>query len=274
MSSAFFFFEIILGFTSTFVAVCYATSYTFGFTSKSKFAPLDILKFLVAALRNQDNKAVFIRVDKYGALERSSEFIKTCHNMNIIVQTTGGYESSLNGKSESPNKTLDNITRALPLKSSHKKELWCFAYQYATWISCQNDNILSGDVTYFTWHLPRPLYKHIIIWCVRVYIINVHVTRKKLDNRSHCGYFMVYTATTGVIIYWNTDQPFFIHIDHNFWFDEYNYRLSIEYNHTPFYLLVQQGPESHIRDSDFLKLIPCEIYLTCTPFSDTTIIAY
>ena len=33
--------------------------------------------------------------------------------MNIIVQTTGVYDSSLNGKSESPDKTLSNITRAL-----------------------------------------------------------------------------------------------------------------------------------------------------------------
>ena len=36
--------------------------------------------------------------------------MSTYHNMNIIVQTTVGYASSLNGKSESPNKTLDNIT--------------------------------------------------------------------------------------------------------------------------------------------------------------------
>ena len=41
--------------------------------------------------------------------------------MNIIVQTTGGDASSLNGKSESPNKTLANITRALVLNSIHKK---------------------------------------------------------------------------------------------------------------------------------------------------------
>ena len=41
--------------------------------------------------------------------------MKKCHNMNIIIQTTGRDESSLNGKSENPNKTLANITRALLL---------------------------------------------------------------------------------------------------------------------------------------------------------------
>ena len=41
--------------------------------------------------------------------------------MNIIVQNTGGDASSLNGKNESYNKTFVNITRALLMNSSHKK---------------------------------------------------------------------------------------------------------------------------------------------------------
>ena len=44
--------------------------------------------------------------------------------MNIKVLDTGGGASSINVKSEIPNKTLFNITRALILKSSHIKELW------------------------------------------------------------------------------------------------------------------------------------------------------
>ena len=110
--------------------------------------------------------------------------------MNIIVHTTGGDTSSINSKSESPNKTLANITRALLLKSSHKKTLWCFEYQYAIWLSCQTENRLRGDVPYFLWHGTRPSYKHIKIWGVRVYIISGRTTRNKLDDRSHRGYFM------------------------------------------------------------------------------------
>ena len=121
MDFAFFNVEIICGFTSTFVAIFFATSYPFGFPYRSKSPPLYILKFLVTTLRNQDKKVAFIRLDEYGALSISSEFMKTCHNMNIIVQNTGGYSTYLNGKIESPNKTLANITRALSLKSSHKK---------------------------------------------------------------------------------------------------------------------------------------------------------
>ena len=70
---------------------------------------------------NQYKKVSFIRVGEDVALARSSEFMKTCHNMNIIVHTTVGYASSLNGKYESPNNTLSNITRAILMNSSHKK---------------------------------------------------------------------------------------------------------------------------------------------------------
>ena len=38
-----------------------------------------------------------------------------------------------------------------------------------------------------------------------------HATRKKIDDRSHWGYFMGYAATTGVVLYWKPDQQFIIH---------------------------------------------------------------
>ena len=148
--------------------------------------------------------------------------------MNIIVQTTGVDASSLNGKSESLNNTLANIMRALLLNSIHNKEPWCFAYQYAIWISHQTDIRLCGGVTYFLRNGTRPSYKNIRIWGVRFYTISGRDTRKKLYDRSHQGYSMGYTATTGVILYWKPDQPFVIHRAHHVWFDEYNYRLSLE----------------------------------------------
>ena len=141
--------ESIHELTSTFVAICSSTSYPFVFPSRRKCPPLDILKFLVTTLSNQDKKVAFFWVDEYGELARYSEFMKTCHNMNIIVQNTGGDASSLNGKNEIPKKTLDNITRYILLNLRHKKEHWCFAYQYSICISHRTDNRLRGAVPYF-----------------------------------------------------------------------------------------------------------------------------
>ena len=115
MDFSFFNVKSICGFTSTFVVICSTTAYIFGYPFRSKRPPLEILKFLVAKLRNQDKNVVFIRFDEDGALARSSEFMNTCHNMNIIFQTTGGDASYINCKSEIPNNTLANITRSLLL---------------------------------------------------------------------------------------------------------------------------------------------------------------
>ena len=49
--------------------------------------------------------------------------MRACHNMNTTVQTTVVYASYLKGKREILNKKLDNVTRALLLNLSHKKEL-------------------------------------------------------------------------------------------------------------------------------------------------------
>ena len=89
MDFEFFNVEIIRGFIYTFVSMCSATSYPFGFQIRSKRLPLDILKIIVNKLINQYKKVVFIWVDEDVSTSRSSEFTKTCHNMNIIVQTKG-----------------------------------------------------------------------------------------------------------------------------------------------------------------------------------------
>ena len=180
---SFFIIESIRGLTSNFVATCSANSYPFGFPSRSKRPHLDILTFIVNTLSNQYKKVSLVWVDEDGVLSISSEFMNTCHNRKIIVKTTGGDASSLNGKIESPNKTLDNITRSLLINSYHNKELWCFAYQYSIWLSCRTENVFCGDVAYFLWHGTRPLYKHIKIWGVIVYIINGCDAINSFDDR-------------------------------------------------------------------------------------------
>ena len=141
-----------------------------------------------------------MNVHSSSTLSRSSEFTRICHNMNIVVQTTGGDTSSLKIKSEIPNNTLANIPWDIMLKPSHKEELWCFSYQYSIWISLLNKNRLLGDVPYFLWRGSRPSQKQVKIWGGKVYIINRNVTRKKLENRPYHGYFMGYAATTGVTL--------------------------------------------------------------------------
>ena len=98
------------------MAICSATSYPFGFSYKRKILSLDILNCFVTKLSNQGNRVSFLQVGRYVSLALFSEFIRACHNMNIIVQTTGGDASSINGKTEIPTNTLANTTRDLLMK--------------------------------------------------------------------------------------------------------------------------------------------------------------
>ena len=109
---------------------------------------------------------------------------------------------------------------------------------------------------------------------VRVYIINGNVTINKIDDRSHCVYFMGYEANTGFIIYCNPYHTFFIRRSRHVWFDGYNSHVSIEDNHTPGYLILQQYPEILNHNSDLLNFIPRELDLTYTTFCGTTILTY
>ena len=234
MDFYFFNVESISGFTSTFVAIFSANSHPFGFPYRSKCLPLVILNFLVATLINHEKKVALIRVDEYGALARSSEFMNTCHNITIIVQTTGGDVSSLNGKIEIPDKTLYNIKIALLINSSCKKELWYFAYQYSICISLRTDNRFCGGFYYFLCHGSKHSYKQIKIWSVKYYIIKGRDTRKNLYYISHRGYFMGCADTTGDILYWKIDQSFVIYRYHHVWFGEYSFSLSIKYKQNTF----------------------------------------
>ena len=121
MEFSFFNVEIIHVFNSNFVDIRSATSHPFGFKSIIKQPNIYILKLLVNTLRNQDNKVVCIQVDKDITMVRSSEFMRKCHNMNIIVSTSVGDKASLNGKIESPDKTLNNIARNFLLNSIPEK---------------------------------------------------------------------------------------------------------------------------------------------------------
>ena len=77
----------------TFVAICSAISHPFGYTSRKNNSPLDILRYLVTILKNYDNKVSLIIVNEDILPARYSKFMKTCHNMKIIVQNIGGYAS-------------------------------------------------------------------------------------------------------------------------------------------------------------------------------------
>ena len=84
MYFAFFNVEIIRGFTSIFLAIWSATSYPFGFPSRSKHSPLDILKFPVTTFRNQDKKVSFMTCSSPRCPIRSHSLVFSENSLLIV----------------------------------------------------------------------------------------------------------------------------------------------------------------------------------------------
>jgi hypothetical protein len=71
------------------------------------------------------------RVDEDGALANSSEFTQFFLIHYLTLDTTGSYNSWLNGMVECSNGTIANKARASLLNAGHKADKWCFAVEAA-----------------------------------------------------------------------------------------------------------------------------------------------
>ena len=72
------------------------------FPTASKRPPLTILDYFFSLLRHKGIIVKTVRVDEDGALANSLEFTDFLVQHGIIMETTGGFASFLNGKIERP----------------------------------------------------------------------------------------------------------------------------------------------------------------------------
>jgi hypothetical protein len=84
------------GFTSALDVTCASTSYPLGFPMKAKTLPLETVRWLISTLRSMGFEVTFIRVDEDSSLAKSAEFCSLIMNMNCLLQTTGGGNSTNN----------------------------------------------------------------------------------------------------------------------------------------------------------------------------------
>ena len=121
------------GFVASFQAVDATSRNAWSFPTRHKRPPIDIAYFLVCHLRRQGYPVISIRVDEGGELARSTEFMKLCYDtLQVRVETTGGYASTINGMVEAPHRTLKRSSRCLLVSAGLPDTMWCFAFSFAT----------------------------------------------------------------------------------------------------------------------------------------------
>ena len=76
-----------------------------------------------------------LHVDEDVSLAQSTEFQRTVvKELNMVIQTMGGYNSENNGVVESPIKPIKWMIRAFLIGAAMPDLVWCFAFLYAIYV--------------------------------------------------------------------------------------------------------------------------------------------
>ena len=208
----------IRGFESALAVSCGSTSYAFNFPTRSRAPPIHILSYLVNVLRTLNYKVLYLKVDEDGSLARSSEFCSKVEELNCVLQTTGGYNSTSNGQVERSNRFDANVVRPslstmnllmgdklakLP-KPININKFWCCALNNGTIVHRMVYNRMRKDSPYYLVHKTRPSVKQLVPLGSFITIIedNHQPKVKKLNDRGKLAHFCGYGSNFRYILYW------------------------------------------------------------------------
>ena len=253
----------IRGFTSALDVACASTSYPFGFPTKSKSPPIEILRWLLGTLRSMGYVVNFIRVDEGGELANSSSFAEFVFKQDCILESTGAGNSTNNGKVERPNRTKGDMIRA-GLSSLHiliKDDLpedvsiesfWCLAYCHANFIKRRLFNRLRKDTPHHLVSKRKPSARELVP--LGSYMTVIHPSKHLLPKLSHQRatrvYFMGYSNHTKIRLYWDKSNPNMIRRSSNSIIEDVPTLLKLEQCFSSPELNLKPNPYKH---DDFQK---------------------
>ena len=196
---AFFNIQSIRGYKSYLSITCQATGYTFTYPTHRKRAPVDILKWHILALNRMGFVVNAARFDEGGELARSYEVNKLLISLNVVMETTGGYSSHLNGKDECQHRTKAAVVRSMLYLTGLPEKYWCLALAYCTFLQRRWCNYPETVTPYEKWHKQKPDYRTIQMFGAPVYVFEKD--DRKLVHSNKIGIFMGYSSTTAVVLY-------------------------------------------------------------------------
>jgi len=219
----------IRGFTAFLSIKDAATNYTWIFLSRNKRPPLDILSFFISIMKKENRSIRYVRVDEDKSLANCTAFCKLLLLHNITLQTTGGYASSLNGKSESLNKAAKHTVSTILSSTNMDPIFWCFAMSHGNnIIRSMSLNPSKSMTSKEAWSGKKPDWSEFRIPFCDIYVLddtmNIGTAKKHT--------FLTFGATTSIIYYWDANKRSIKRCHHGY-FDDYstsksssNYSLS------------------------------------------------
>ena len=115
------------GFRSCLTAIDATSRMLYLFPCRNKRPPIDITRYLFNILRQMGYPCVTVRVDEGGELARSEEFMLFLKDeLHMRAETTGGHDSSSNGKIESPHGSIKKSVCAMLMSANLPDPYRCF----------------------------------------------------------------------------------------------------------------------------------------------------
>ena len=153
--------------------------------------------------------------------------MQPCIEHEVIVDTNGGYASSINRKVERPYQTINNIVWIKLISCGHQYKTWCFYYQYTIWLIYRLINRHIGTDPIVDWYKHNNIsynitFTDLFISECKIYIINYKQGKNALDPYTNTypytfppaiypylippstyGLFTGYPNSTNIIIYFD-----------------------------------------------------------------------
>ena len=190
----------VRGFSSFLSVDCVQTKYSFAFCTRRKRSPIDIIRWILSTLSKLDKQVNFVRFDEGGELARCEELNgMLVDEFNVVMQTTGGYASHLNGVTECGHMSTSNSVRTSLYAAGLDDTYWCFALMHSNFINRRWCRLGETQTPYEKWHKTIPSFNKLHIFGATLYVHN-H-SAKKLDNKATTGIFLGFGASTAIIYY-------------------------------------------------------------------------
>ena len=213
----------IRGFTSALDVACASTSYPFGFPTKSKSPPIEILRWIIGTLRSMGYVVNFVRVDEGGELANSSSFAEFIFKSDCVLESTGAGNSTNNGKVERQNRTKADMIRAalstlgIMIKDDLPEDLsiesfWCLAYTHSNFVKRRMYHRMKQSTPHFLISNKKPSARELVPLGSFMTVVhpNKQLLPKLSPNRATRVYFMGYSNHTKIRLYWDKNHPYMI----------------------------------------------------------------
>ena len=267
----------IRGFTSALDVACATTSYPFGFPTKSKAPPIELLRWLLGTLRSMGYVVNFIRVDEGGELANSSSFAEFVFKSDCILESTGGGNSTNNGKVERQNRTKGDMIRAelSTLNFMIKDDLpdqmpvesfWCLSYCHANFVKRRMYSHTLKDTPHFAVTGKRPSARELVPLGAFMTVIHPskHLLPKLSNQRAKRVFFMGFSNHTKIRLYWEKSNPYMIQRSSNCIIEDVPTMLKLEkcfaspfLNHSPDPALCPNNVQSSMITKDDFDTADC-----------------